>query len=316
MCVPGEARCRMSRKTAQPTVKRVLLGHEIAHFRTALDMKQTELGKAIGKAQDTMTNLENGRATITADQLDKLIVKLEITDPADIATLKEFHQDSNKRGEWTTGHNRVYGENLRLLIDLERYADLIFVASFEILPGLLQCPSYVRSLISRNRLARARGISGDQVVKAWEARQEILAKPDGPLVHFVLSESCLRRMWGPAEVMYEQMHHLLEVSHRPNVKLQVLTFDDTETDLSPIGHGFTLLRVPNRGRAGDLHMAYNEGVKELYYRDDPKALDAHEEAKAGLVAAARSPEDSRHFIEYIANTFQPGVPALSPTRRS
>jgi transcriptional regulator with XRE-family HTH domain len=301
-------------RTAQPTANRVLLGHEIAHVRTELGMKQAELGKAIGKGQDTIHLLEQGRATVTAEQLHRLIEKLEITAPENVAAILDMHKDSNKRGEWTTGYNRVYAENLRLLIDLERHADQIFSAMFEILPGLLQCPSYVRALSSRNRLPR--GVSADQIAAAWKSRQEILERPDGPVVHFVLSESCLRRRWGPAEVMHEQMQHLIAMSHKPNVRIQVLTFDDSEEDLSPVGHGFTLLRVPNRGQAGDLHMAYNEGVNEIYYRDDPKALDAHEEAKAAMVAAARNPEDSRQFIDYVANTFLPGVPTLSPPRRS
>lgn len=301
-------------RTAQPTANRLLLGHEIAHARDALDMKQAELGKVIGKGQDTIHLLEQGRATVTADQLDKLIEKLQITAPEDVAAIKEMHKLSNKKGEWTTGHGRVYGENLRRLIDLERHADQIFTTTFEIVPGLLQCPSYVRALSARKRLAR--GVTADQIVAAWTGRQEILDRPGGPLVHFVLSESCLRRRWAPAEVMHEQMLHLINMSHRPNVRLQVLTFDDSEEDLSPIGQGFTLLRVPNSGRAGPLHMAYNEGVQEVYYRDEPKALDAHEEAKAALAAAARAPEDSRQFIEYISNTFLPGVPALSPPRRS
>lgn len=301
-------------RTAQPTAKRVLLGHEIAYFRNLLGMKQSELGRAIGKGQDTMHLLEAGRATITVEQLATLVGKLEITEPDHVAAIRDLHQGSNKKGEWTTGFSRVYGENLRLLIDLERHADQIFTATFEIVPGLLQCPSYVRSISARKRLTR--GVTADQIVQAWQSRLEIVERPGGPLVHFVLSESCLRRRWGPPQVMYEQMQHLIAMSHRPNVRIQILTFDDSEEDLSPIGHGFTLLRVPSPGRAGDLHMAYNEGVKELYYRDDPKALDAHEEARDAMMAAARKPEDSRQFIEYISNTYLPGVPTLSPPRRS
>lgn len=302
-------------QTAQRTAKRVLLGHELAYFRARLGISQTELGKTIGKSQSKIGWLEQGQATVTSDQLGLLIKRLEITDPSDVAAIRDLHRDSNKKGEWTTGFNRVYAESVRLLIDLERHADQIFTCKFEIMPGLLQCPSYVRSLSNRNRLPR--GVTAEHIAQAWQMRQEILERPGGPLVHFVLSESSLRRRWAPPDVMQEQMAHLITLSHKPNVRIQILTFDDSETeDLSPIGHDFTLLRVPSPGRAGDLHMAYNEGVKELFYRDEPKALDAHEEAKADMVAAARNPEDSRQFISYISNTFLPGAPTHAPSRSS
>jgi transcriptional regulator with XRE-family HTH domain len=292
----------MARTTAQRTAKRVLLGHEITYLRARLGMSQTELGKAINKPQGKIALLETGEATVTADQLVLIMNKLEVQDEDHRAAIVNMHTDSHKRGEWTTGHNRAYGESLRLLIDLERHADQIFTATFEIVPGLLQSQGYIRSLCARNRLQR--GITADMVVNAWQERQGIITKLDAPVVHLVLSESCLRRKWGNAAVMYEQMEHLLVLSHHPNVRLQVLTFDSSEEDLTPVGHGYTLLRVPTAGRAGDLHIAYNEGVKEMYYRDEPGALDAHQETKAELIAAAYNPEDSRQFISYMSGVYR------------
>ena len=58
---------------------------------------------------------------------------------------------------------------------------------------------------------------------------------------FVLSESCLRRVFGGNAVMHEQMTHLANLAQRPNIRLQVLPFD------APGGastFGFTMLRVP------------------------------------------------------------------------
>lgn len=291
----------MATQTAQRTAKRVLLGHEIAYLRNRLGMSQTELGKAIGKRQNKIAYVELGQAVLTVPDLQTMLDALQVTEADHRAAILEMHADSHRKGEWTTGFMRAYGENVRLLVDLERHADQIFYVTFEIVPGILQHEEYVRSLCARKRLPR--GVTADDVVLAWKARQEILTMPDAPTVQLVLSESCLRRKWGSPEIMRLQMAHLIKLSQLPTVQLQVLTFDDSVEDLSPLGHGFTMLRVPSPGRAGNLYMSYNEGVKEMYYRDDPKVIDAHEEVRAATMAAAQSPEDSRKFIDYISGTF-------------
>lgn len=292
--------------TAQRTAKRVLLGHEISYLRARLGISQAELGRAIGKTQGKIALLETGEATITEAQLGLLMDRLGVTDTDHRQAIASMHKDSGKRGEWTTGFARAYAENMRLLIDLERIADRLFNVGYETVPGLLQAPNYVRTISLRSPLRR--GLTAEDVVRAWQARKDILTRGEGaPEAHFVLSESALRRKRANAQIMHEQMEHLLEMSHLPNVLLQVLTFDDTENDLVHIGHTFTLLRVPTEGRAGPLKMAYNEGVHEIYYRDEERALDAHEGAQSQLAAAALSAEDSRQFIAYMSGNYLKGV---------
>jgi transcriptional regulator with XRE-family HTH domain len=292
--------------TAQRTAKRVLLGHELTYLRNRLGTSQSEVGKAISKGQGKIALLETGEATVTDEQLARLMDKLEVREADHREAIVELHKGSGRRGEWTTGFARAYAQDMRLLIDLERHTDQIFTYGTETVPGLLQAPSYVRTLSSRTKLGR--GLTADDVVLAWKARQDFLTKAEGaPRAHFVLSESCLRRKRANSQIMHEQMEHLLEVSHLPNVLLQVLTFDDTENDLVYTGHAFTLLRVPTAGLAGPLHIAYNEGVNEIYYRDEPRAVDAHDEAKSSLTAAALNPEDTRQFITYISGNYLTGT---------
>lgn len=286
---------------AQRTVKRVLLGHEITYLRTRLKMSQSDLGKAIGKGQGKIALLEQGEATLTPDELTVLLDALQVNDPAHRDAIAAIHQDSHKRGEWTTGFNRAFGDNLRLFIELERHADQIFYSAYEIVPGILQCESYVRSLFRRGRAPE--GVTEEPVIQAWMTRKDILMRADAPTAHFVISESSLRRKWASSKIMREQMEYLLAMSHLPSVLLQVLPFDASEHDLHTLGHGFTLFRLPAIGHAGDLRMAYNEGVGEFFYRDDPRVINTHEEDVRALAAAALSPDDSRQFIQYVAGSF-------------
>src|SRR6266700_2669643 len=56
-------------------------------------------------------------------------------------------------------------------------------------------------------------------------RRAILDGPDAPHVTLLLHESVLRRRVGTPEVMVRQLSHLLEMSQRPNVSIQVIRDD-------------------------------------------------------------------------------------------
>ncbi|MBY8854220.1 DUF5753 domain-containing protein, partial [Saccharothrix sp. MB29] len=61
-------------------------------------------------------------------------------------------------------------------------------------------------------------------VESRVARQRRIAGPDPLVVHAVLDEAAVRRVVGGAEVMAEQVDHLLELAERDNITGQVLPF--------------------------------------------------------------------------------------------
>ncbi|WP_168589691.1 Scr1 family TA system antitoxin-like transcriptional regulator [Saccharopolyspora sp. ASAGF58] len=65
-----------------------------------------------------------------------------------------------------------------------------------------------------------------------------------------------------------------------------------------------LLRVPSPGQAGPLELAYVEGVAEIRYIDDKKALAAHVTAWARLSAAALNFAETRKFLAQVAREFK------------
>jgi hypothetical protein len=144
----------------------------------------------------------------------------------------------------------------------------------------------------------------DDWVQARVSRQDIYDKADPPAVHFVLSESCLRRAWGDKTIMREQLNYLIKLSDRSNVMIQVMPFNAPPGRRSPIGNRFTLVRVPSPGAAGPLELAYIESQVEIRYLDDKKALAAYDKAWARLSTAALSYTDSRKFIRQLARELQ------------
>jgi predicted XRE-type DNA-binding protein len=295
----GEAHDRMP---AVRTAKKWLLGKEIQHMIRTADKNQTEAAKEIETTQSRIAGLITGVGAISVGDLERLANRLGFTDPAYQETLLELRRDNHKRGFWSSGHNLAYRDEMRLLVDLEQAADQIRSAQVEQMPGLLQCESYVRSMYAD--LPEQGGVTLEERVQARVARQVVFHKEDPPTIHFVLSESCLRRFWGDLPVMREQINHLVKLSDLPNVMIQVMPFNAPPGRRSPIGNRFTLIRVPSPGVAGPLELAYTEGEGETRYLDDKKALIAHDRSWARLSTAALSFEESRKFLRQVAREYR------------
>lgn len=267
-------------------------------------VSQSEAAKIIETSQSRIAMLVGGGSSITVGDLERLATELGFTDENYLESLKELRRDNHKRGFWNTGYRRAYVEDLRLLVDLEAHAGLLRVAEAEIMPGLIQCESYIRALHEPGLPgADADGITLEDSVAARLARQEILSGPRPPRFHAILSESCLRREYGGHAVMVEQLEHLLAQSKRPNILLQVLPFTVT-TRGAGAEDRFTLIRVPSPGAAGDLDIAIVESQGDIRYIDDKPAVAAREAVWSRLSAAALSAPDTRAFIEHVIRSFR------------
>ncbi|MQY17683.1 helix-turn-helix domain-containing protein [Nocardia macrotermitis] len=287
------------------TARKLLLGREIEHMLSTAGVSQSEAAKIIETSQSRIAMLIVGTGSITVGDLERLATELGFTDRTYLESLKELRRDNHRRGFWNTGYRRAYVEDLRLLVDLEAHAGQLRVAEAEIMPGLLQCESYIRALHEPEGTPDPDPdtVTVEESVQARLARQEILVAQRPPEFHAILSESCLRREYGGRTVMVEQLEHLLALSKRANILIQVLPFTVT-TRGAGAEDRFTLIRVASPGAAGDLDMAIVESQGDIRYIDDKPAVTAREAVWARLSAAALSAEDSRQFIEHVARSFR------------
>jgi hypothetical protein len=283
------------------TARKLLLGREIAHMIEAAGVSQAEAGAIVESSQSRIAGLISGAGTIAVGDLELLATRLGFTDEGYRESLRELRRDNHRRGFWSTGHNRAYSEDLRLLIDLEKHADQIRWTEVEVVPGLAQTEAYARAMHADQ--PEIDDITVEDRVAARLGRQDILHKDEPPTVHFVLSESCLRRRWAPVEVMRDQIEHLIALSNRPNVMIQVMSFRTPPGRRCPISNRFALLRVPSPGEAGPLELAYTEGEGEIRYLDEKKALAAHDSAWARLTNAALRFDETREFLHAVAREY-------------
>ena len=106
----------------------------------------------------------------------------------------------------------------------EAEATALYVFEHSLIPGLLQTPGYARAVLATRPNTAEDEI--DNLVAARLARQAILTRedPPPPLLWALIDEGVLYRPVAPAEVMHDQLMHLVEMSRRPNITVQVLPY--------------------------------------------------------------------------------------------
>jgi hypothetical protein len=115
--------------------------------------------------------------------------------------------------------------------------------------GLLQTPEYIRAVLHADASLTDEEVS-QSVVSRLE-RQSIITGEDPPMFIAVIDECVLRRPVGGPEVMAGQCLHLVELSNRPRMLLQVI----------PISTGM------HSGLDGAFVIATFEGAGEVVYLD-------------------------------------------------
>jgi transcriptional regulator with XRE-family HTH domain len=94
-----------------------------------------------------------------------------------------------------------------------------------LVPGLLQTPEYARAVLETKPNASDDEV--DSLVAGRLARQSVLSRedPPAPLVYALIDEGALNRPVASPAVMHDQLEHLVGLSRKPNVTIQVVPYD-------------------------------------------------------------------------------------------
>jgi hypothetical protein len=159
---------------------------------------------------------------------------------------------------------------------------------------LLQTKDYINALLAGGMKALAGSRPGNPDPRLY--RQRRLTDPESPIeLVAIIDESALRKNIGGAEVMREQLRHIIRQAELPTVTLQVLP---NSRGAHPGLEGeFIVLGFPEDEDPDLLYFAFLTGAVHV---EKPEEL-----AKAKLVfehlrSVALSPGDSVGFIEEVA----------------
>ncbi len=124
--------------------------------------------------------------------------------------------------------------SFRPFVEHEAVATSLRWCEHALVPGLLQTPGYARAVLATRPKSTEEEI--EDLVAARLARQAILERNDPPLLWVVIDEAVLHRPVGTRKVMRDQLLHLVQMSARPNVTIQVVPYSaGAHSGLHPSG---------------------------------------------------------------------------------
>ncbi|HEX6075090.1 MAG TPA: DUF5753 domain-containing protein, partial [Micromonosporaceae bacterium] len=188
------------------------------------------------------------------------------------------------RDIWVKGWWDGYARNVHVhIIDLawlEARAEKLRNFSLPVIHGLLQTRDYAEAV-----MRTAEPDVPDKQIAQWRdfrmKRQEVLDRLEYTAI---LDEAVFHRPFGGAQVMRDQLAHLLDVSDRPNVTIRVLPF--STNPLACPDSTFRLLTMPApfpvvaqvTTEAGTIYVEMPKAARfeTAYTRLERHALDAEE----------------------------------------
>jgi transcriptional regulator with XRE-family HTH domain len=185
-------------------------GAEVRRWRTSAGLSQEQLGQRVGYSGAQVGKVETGERAPSqefAQHCDQALPG------AGGLFLRIYHLARRWDGgypswfvEWVQAEGRA--------ITLHTWEPLL-------IPGLVQTPEYARALFQAWRSART-DAELDQLVSARIERQLIFERPNPPSLWAVIDEGVLTRCVGSPQTMRDQLAHLLDVSDRLRITVQVV----------------------------------------------------------------------------------------------
>ncbi|MFG2045693.1 helix-turn-helix domain-containing protein [Dactylosporangium sp. NPDC048998] len=289
---PGEARVAV---TGKPALDRLFLRRALRAARDATGHTQAEVADAMGWSSSKLLRIESGQFGIRMNDLVALLDFYKISDEDEVTRLRGYAPGS-RVDDWDK-YRHVLKPEYRAYLSLEGIATRIRHFHPIVVPGLLQTPGYVRRGIEA---FAPPGTDPDvqqlQRAARLQRQEQILAAPDSPDVHFILDEAVIRRIADNTardDVHRGQLEHLLAISRRPGITLQVLPFDRS---LYPgMGSPFTILDLPDGDTRGD-YIYLEQSRANSALRDERTDVDQYHDIFATLSSLALSPEGTAALI--------------------
>jgi transcriptional regulator with XRE-family HTH domain len=269
--------------TGSPTVPRILLGAYLRRLREAKRISLEEAGNVIRASHSKISRLETGRVGFKDRDIVDLLTFYGVTDEKERRALRDLAIRASSPG-WWRDYADVVPSWFDAYVGLEEAASHIRAYEVQFVPGLLQTAEYARGVIMLG-YSHPKEIS--RRVSLRMARQAVLDRPDPPSLKMVLDEALLRRPIGGAKALRAQLQHLIDMSERPNVTIQVIPFN--VGGHAAAGGAFSLMSFAE----GDMpDVVYLEQLTSARYLDKPDVVGGYAEVMDRLCADALSPASS------------------------
>ncbi|PPS69884.1 MULTISPECIES: helix-turn-helix domain-containing protein [Streptomyces] len=281
----------LDRPEPAPTLLKMLVGVQLAGFREDAGLAQDQAARAAGFSAAKLSRIESGKGRRPPTENDvRTLLELYGTDDYEASVLLKLLQRAGEPGWWQRYDKRLMPEWFDRLVGLQEAAATIRTFEIQYVPGLLQTPAYTRAVVERG-LPNAPAGEVERRVELRRHRARLVSRADAPQLWAIIDESVLLRVLGSAEVMREQLAHLVEVAERPNVTLQIVPLSVTNASAPAIP--ITYLRF---GGLDLPDVVYLEHIKSANFLEDRDETEEYRIALDRLADEALKPRDSLELL--------------------
>jgi hypothetical protein len=272
-----------------PAALRIKLGAQLRRLREARNITREQAAEAIRATPSKIGRLELGQSPARRRDVADLLALYGLADLRDRDSLLDLAQQASSPGWWHAFRD-VMPAWLGPYVGLEETAPVIRAYEVQFVHGLLQTPDYARAVIG----LRHSGTELDRRVALRMRRQQILTRPDPPRLWVVQDEAALRRPIGDPAVMRAQLEHLIQMTSRPTVTLQIHPFD--AGGHAAAGGPFALLRFADPDLPDQV---YVESLGGALYLDKRSEVDTYAAAMDHLCLQAEPRTATRRIHKEI-----------------
>ncbi len=272
----------MAARRPDPSPLRWLIGVELARYRDEARLSLTEVATKVDMSRAKVGHLETGFQQQSPDDIARLLAAYG-AEPRAIDRLASLTGRADE-ATWWAPWAQVVPDWFKTFVGLEGLAEREFVFEPMVIPGLLQTEDYSSAVTVDT--PRVRPDHGERVAHFRLARAGRLTAAERPLrLHAIVGEAALRLAVGSEDTRRAQLKHLIDMSKRPNVVVQVIRPEDGFHS----GHngGFVVL---------DFEQARSIGYSELHdgavYLQDEEQVRSYQLAAENLQRVALGPEKS------------------------
>ncbi|MDQ3762384.1 MAG: helix-turn-helix domain-containing protein [Actinomycetota bacterium] len=274
-----------------PTARRIVLGARLRRLREAAEITRAEAGYAIRGSESKISRLELGRVSFKERDVTDLLTMYGVTDPETREAFLDMVRRSNKRGWWHR-YSDLVADWFQDYLGLEESASRIQIWEQQYVPGLMQTEDYARAIAAHGWAPMA-SQSVQRQVAVRMRRQALIVRPNPPKLWAVIDESVLRRPIGGRPVMLAQIEHLLELTKRPNITLQVVPYQFSGYAAEG---SFTILRFAEPELPDVVYLEHLSGALYLDKRSD---AELYGRVFDRLTVDAHTPDHTRQLLAKV-----------------
>jgi len=193
------------------------LAASLREEREARNVGLRRLADKLGVLPQVLSLWEKGQRLPSVEDVSAILALLGVTgEKRDrIRTLARHAREPN----WLASSNSDLPFALTAVLNLESTATAITVWSPLIVPGLLQTPDYIRSIMDKSPVSTEQA---DKRLRIRLDRQRILTRREPVRYTALLGERALHENFGGPGVMSDQLDHLRETSARTNISVRIV----------------------------------------------------------------------------------------------